>query len=49
MEFTNYIPSLEDFINLCSSDAFSKKEITQQSQCARRKLVYLFITILVTS
>ena len=34
MEFTNYIPSLQDFIHLSISDAFSKKEITLQSQCA---------------
>ena len=34
MEFTNYIPSLQDFINLSTSNAFSKKEITLQSQCA---------------
>jgi hypothetical protein len=34
MEFTNYIPSLDNFINLCSSDVFSKKEITLQSQSA---------------
>jgi len=34
MEFTNYIPSLQDFINLSTTDAFSKKEISLQSQCA---------------
>ncbi len=34
MRFTNYIPSLQDFINLSNSDAFSKKEISFQSQCA---------------
>ena len=36
MEFTNYIPSLDDFINLSTSDAFSKEEITLQSQCAMK-------------
>lgn len=34
MEFTNYIPSLQDFIHLSTTDAFSKKEISLQSQCA---------------
>ena len=34
MEFTNFIPTLQDLKNISSSSAFSKKEIKLQSECA---------------
>ena len=34
MEFTNFIPTLQDLKNISSSRAFSKKEIKLQSECA---------------